>query len=73
MPEGWKESAKELGAAPRKLPSFETPSELLQTLLIHAGKGYSLREISAIVKSHGISNVSDVGILKALKRSESWL
>ena len=31
------------------------------------GKGNSLRETSALVKNSGIAEVSDVGILKALK------
>jgi hypothetical protein len=73
LPCGWEEEAKNLGAMKRKLPSFKSCSELLQTLLIHVGKGCSLRETSALVKLYGIADVSDVGILKALRRSEAWL
>ncbi len=73
LPKGWSDNLDKLGVMKRKLPSFNSANELLQTILIHVGKGYSLRETSALVKSSGIAEVSDVGILKALRRSEIWL
>jgi len=40
---------------------------------MHVGKGYSLRETGVIAKTSGLANVSDVALLKRLRKSEIWL
>lgn len=72
FPNDWSDLAKSTGAVSKVLFNFTTES-MLRTIMLHAGKGYSLRETSSIVKSSNIANVSDVSILKALRRSEDWL
>jgi len=72
FPSGWKELGKESGAIKHKLKQFNE-SDLLRILLIHIGKGYSLRETSVIAKLSGLAEISDVAILKRLRKSENWL
>lgn len=73
LPNNWQDLAKSTGAMPRKMYCFDSPAAMLQVLLLHIGKGYSLRETSARSKSANIANISDVGILDSLRRSEIWL
>lgn len=40
---------------------------------MHVGCGYSLRETSTRVKKGGIANLSDVAVLKRLRKAEKWL
>jgi len=72
FPSGWKELGKETGAIKHKLKEFNE-SDLLRILLIHIGKGYSLRETSVVAKLSGLAEISDVAILKRLRKSERWL
>ena len=72
LPKDWESLAKTTGAIPRKLYCSDSASSLLRSLLLHIAKGYSLKETSARLKTFGI-NISDVGILDALRRSEIWL
>ena len=65
LPKGWNDNLDKLGVMKRKLPSFKSANELVQTILIHVGKGNSLRETSALVKNSGIAEVSDVGNIKS--------
>ena len=45
----------------------------MRVLLIHVGKGYSLRETAVLAKASGLAEVSDVALLKRLRKSEDWL
>jgi len=49
------------------------PEIFLRTLLMHVGCGHSLRETSTRVKQAGLANLSDVAILKRLRKAEGWL
>jgi len=71
FPRGWKKQAKTLGAMTRQR-SISSVNKLLQLLLIHLSDGYSLRETVAIAKSGGITDISDVSLLKRLKNSAEW-
>ena len=73
FPKKWDQELDKLGVMKRNPPSFKSANELLQTIMIHVRNRYSLRETSALVKFSGIAEVSDVGVLKALRRSEKWL
>jgi hypothetical protein len=43
------------------------------TLLLHVGKGYSLRETVVRAKAAGLAQVSDVALMKRLQKAEEWL
>jgi hypothetical protein len=72
FPEGWDRQAKETGAMERQrgITSAET---LLRLFLLHIARGYSLRETSVRAEEAGLATISDVGLLKRLRRSEEWL
>jgi hypothetical protein len=72
LPAGWEQQAILSGASER-LRGFATTSDLLRTLLLHVGKGYSLRETVVRAKAAGIAEVADVALLKRLRKAEEWL
>ena len=51
----------------------KSPSRLLRTLLLHVGCGYSLREAVVRARELGWADMSDVALLKRLRKCESWL
>src|ERR1039457_4480879 len=57
LPLGWEQQAILSGASER-LRGFGSTSDLLRTLLLHVGKGYSLRETVVRAKAVGIAQVS---------------
>ena len=73
FPSGWQPLAREAGAIKHQLKEFRSESDLLRVLLMHVGKGYSLRETAVIAKAAGLADVSDVALLKRLRKSELWL
>jgi len=73
FPSGWQQLARETGAIKHQLKEFKSESDLLRVLLMHVGKGYSLRETVVIAKAAGLADVSDVALLKRLRKSELWL
>src|SRR5579864_4734074 len=72
LPAGWEQEAVLSGASER-LRGFDSPGDLLRTLLLHVGKGYSLRETVVRAKLAGLAEISDVALLKRLRRAEHWL
>ena len=72
LPGGWEQQAV-LGGASERLRGFATTSNLLRTLLLHVGRGYSLRETVVRAKAAGIAEVSDVALMKRLRKAEGWL
>jgi hypothetical protein len=72
LPAGWEQQAILSGASER-LRGFSTTSDLLRALLLHVGKGYSLRETAVRAKAAGIAEVSDVALMKRLRKAEEWL
>jgi hypothetical protein len=72
FPDGWQQQARETGAITRQR-GITAPELLLRLFLLHVGRGYSLRETAVRAKEGGLSAISDVGILKRLRRSEEWL
>lgn len=71
LPLGWQAKARELGAIQR-CTGLSDPSVLLRVLLIHLADGAGLRETAVRAKLAGLANISDVGILKRLKRCGAW-
>jgi Transposase DDE domain len=72
FPLDWEALGKSTGAVTR-LRGFESLNDLLRTLLLHVGCGWSLRETAVQVKLAGIADVSDVTLLNRLRQSEDWL
>jgi Transposase DDE domain len=72
FPKDWIERAWETGAVER-LRGFGDEQALMRTLLLHVGRGYSLRETVVRAKASGIAEVSDVALMKRLRKSEEWL
>lgn len=72
LPAGWEQQAVLSGASER-LRGFASTSDLLRTLLLHVGKGYSLRETVVRAKAAGLAQVSDVALMKRLQKAEGWL
>ncbi len=71
LPDGWQAQARALGAISRST-GLSDPSVLLRVLLIHLADGAGLRESSARAALSGLATISDVGILKRLKRCGAW-
>jgi Transposase DDE domain len=71
FPDGWQQQAVLSGALER-LRGFASADDLLRTLLMHVGKGYSLRETAVRARAAGIAQVSDVALLKRLRKAEDW-
>jgi len=72
LPSGWQEQAVLSGASER-LRGFSSTANLLRTLLLHIGKGYSLRETVVKAKAAGLAKISDVALMKRLQKAEKWL
>jgi hypothetical protein len=65
----WRQMALRSGAVER-LRGFRSPDALLRTLLLHVGRGYSLRETTVRAKLANWADVSDVALLKRLRNSD---
>jgi hypothetical protein len=71
LPAQWRSRAKELGAL-RRCREFADPDTLLRVMLIHLVDGCSLRETAVRARQGGLVAVSDVALLKRLKRCQEW-
>lgn len=71
LPAGWQDKAKELRALfiPKE---FKDASTLLRVMLIHLSGGCSLRETAVRARTGGLVNVSDVALLKRLRKCGQW-
>jgi hypothetical protein len=72
FPRGWDRLAFSQGAVER-LRGFPNTESLLRTLLLHVGRGYSLRETAVQAELAGLAEVSDVTILNRLRQAGGWL
>jgi hypothetical protein len=72
LPAQWQQQAVLSGASER-LRGFASTSNLLRALLLHVGNGYSLRETVVRAKAAGLAEVSDVALMKRLRKAEGWL
>ena len=71
FPSNWEELAHSSGAV-KRLRGFDSVGDLLRTLLLHIGPGYSLRETVVRAKAAGLASVSDVALLKRLRSAGEW-
>jgi hypothetical protein len=72
FPKDWRERAEETGAVER-LRGFASSEALLRTILLHIARGYSLRETVVQARLAALTSVSDVALLKRLRKAEGWL
>ena len=72
LPGDWRQLAQANGALKglRKDKSVET---LLRILLLHLGCGYALRETAVRASKANWTDLSDVALLKRLRKSKDWL
>ena len=73
LPVGWRELARETGAMRRARGEITSAEVLLQVLLLHVATGLSLKQAVARAEVQGLAALSDVALLKRLRRSEGWL
>jgi hypothetical protein len=72
LPEGWIEMASNYNVV-KGLRKDKSPEKLLRVLLIHMGCGYSLRETVVRAKKAQLADLSDVALLKRLRKCQGWL
>jgi hypothetical protein len=72
LPIGWEQQAFLCGAMERQR-DIKSPGDLLRMLLLHVGRGYSLRETVVRAKLMGLAEISDVALMKRLHRAGGWL
>jgi Transposase DDE domain len=72
FPTNWEALAQETHAL-KGLRKDKTAESLLRTLLIHVGCGYSLRETVVRARRANLAQLSDVALLKRLRKSAHWL
>ena len=72
LPYNWLQLAHEHDAL-KGLKKDKSPDSLLRTILLHCACGYSLRETVVRAKEAGLADMSDVALLKRMKKCSSWL
>ena len=71
FPGDWRELAVSTKAL-KGLRKDKSEENLLRTLLIHLGCGYSLRETVVRAREAGLADLSDVALLKRLRKCQDW-
>lgn len=72
FPENWKDLATTTSAL-KGLRKDKSEDALLRTLLIHLAGGFSLRETVVRARQSQLADLSDVALLKRLRKSGEWL
>ena len=72
LPAGWEELGRSSGAL-KGLPKDKSAEAVLRVLLLHLGCGHSLRETVVRAREAGLAELSDVALLKRLRKSSDWL
>src|SRR5438270_4255798 len=72
FPPRWRELAVETGAL-KGLRQDKSEEEYLRVLLMHLGCGFSLRDTVARAKQAGMAKLSDVALLKRVRKGKDWL
>src|ERR1035437_6881800 len=72
LPQGWDQQACLSGAMERQR-DIRSPGDLLRILLLHDALPISLRETVVRAKLTGLADISDVALLKRLRRAGRWL
>ena len=72
FPDDWRDLASETGAL-KGLRKDKSPDGLLRVLLMHLACGHSLRETVVRARQAGLADLSDVALMKRLRKSRDWL
>ena len=72
FPANWQNLAEITGAL-KGLRQDKSAEACLRVLLLHLGCGHSLRETVVRAKQAGLADLSDVALLKRLRKSKEWL
>ena len=72
FPDNWRELAATTSAL-KGLRKDKSEDALLRTLLIHLAGGFSLRETVVRARQAQLADLSDVALLKRLRKSREWL
>jgi len=72
FPSDWREQAEASGAL-RGLRQDKSAESYLRVLLMHLGCGFSLRETIVRAQQAQLADLSDVALLKRLRKSKPWL
>jgi hypothetical protein len=72
FPSDWMSLARQSGAL-KGLRQDKSAEDLLRVLLLHLGCGYSMRETVVRAKEAKLADLSDVALLKRLRKSKDWL
>jgi Transposase DDE domain len=72
FPPDWKELAK-VTKALKGLRQDKSEENFLRTLLLHLGCGFSMRETVVRARHAKLAELSDVALLKRLRKSKDWL
>jgi hypothetical protein len=72
FPDNWAELASSTDAL-KGLRKDKATENYLRTLLIHVGCGYSLRETVARAKMANLADITDVALVKRLRKAKEWL
>lgn len=72
FPDNWIELASTTNAL-KGLRKDKAAEDYLRTLLIHIGCGYSLRETAVRAKLSNLADISDVALVKRLRKAKDWL
>ncbi len=72
FPSDWKALAATTGAL-KGLRKDKSEENILRTVLIHLGCGYSLRETVVRARQAGLADLSNVALLKRLRKCKEWL
>lgn len=72
FPSDWKAAASRTGAL-KGLRQDKSEENYLRILLMHLGSGFSLRETAVRARQAGLADLSDVALLKRLRKGKDWL
>lgn len=72
FPKSWRWLAGRTKAT-KGLRKDKDPEQILRAILIHLGCGHSLRETAVRIRHSGVSELSDVALMKRLRKSRDWL
>lgn len=72
LPDDWRKLAVDENAL-KGLRRDKDEEKILRTLLLHVGCGHSLRETVLRARKANLAQLSDVALLKRLRKCENWL
>ncbi len=72
FPTDWKTTACRTGAL-KGLRQDKLAENYLRILLMHLGSGFSLRETTVRARQAELANLSDVALLKRLRKAKDWI